>query len=276
MVGHSEIPVDTIAEEPNHEELLAEQIRVFDRLKGSKNFNRVAEDVYPVAVTKTKLVCELAVQEQHLNSKGTLHGGQTATLADVITARAVGVTIKNRGMVSVELAVSFHVKLLILGSQLSPPQKSIGSIADYDPMNGQWGTAAASSQRNSEKLGYLKSQVEKGPARFCADFAGAPPPSHTPSSLSSTSPHSTLSSPQSALSPQRNGAKAGFAVKAIYDYSAADKDEVSFLEGDVIVNCEKVDDGWMTGTVQRTLQWGMLPANYVQPHKLPTGLHRLS
>ncbi|KHJ93822.1 SH3 domain protein [Oesophagostomum dentatum] len=75
-----------------------------------------------------------------------------------------------------------------------------------------------------------------------------------------------------ALSP--SGA-AGFAVKAIYDYTAADKDEVSFLEGDIIVNCEKVDDGWMTGTVQRTLQWGMLPANYVQPHKLPTGLARI-
>ncbi|KJH46794.1 SH3 domain protein [Dictyocaulus viviparus] len=64
-------------------------------------------------------------------------------------------------------------------------------------------------------------------------------------------------------------------VKALYDYSAADKDEVSFLEGDIIVNCEKVDDGWMTGTVQRTLQWGMLPANYVQPHKLPTGMARI-
>ncbi|UMM23233.1 hypothetical protein L5515_004055 [Caenorhabditis briggsae] len=138
------------------------------------------------------------------------------------------------------------------GGAVSPiPQKTIGSIADYDPMNGQWGTAA-NQPRNSEKLGYLR----------------APP-----SSVSSTSPHSTLSSPQSAVSPT---GKAGFAVKAIYDYSAADKDEISFLEGDIIVNCEKIDDGWMTGTVQRTLQWGMLPANYVQPHKLPTGLHRLS
>lgn len=54
-----------------------------------------------------------------------------------------------------------------------------------------------------------------------------------------------------------------------------DKFQVSFLEGDIIVNCEKVDEGWMTGTVQRTLQWGMLPANYVQPHKIPTGLHRI-
>ncbi|CAO4369755.1 unnamed protein product [Caenorhabditis nigoni] len=106
MVSHSESPADIVTE-PTKEELLAEQVRVFERMKGSTNFNRVAEDVYPVEVTKTKLVCEMVVQEQHLNSKGTLHGGQTATLTDVITARAVGVTVKDKGMASVELAVSY-------------------------------------------------------------------------------------------------------------------------------------------------------------------------
>jgi len=39
--------------------------------------------------------------------------------------------------------------------------------------------------------------------------------------------------------------------------------QVSFKENDIIVNCQQVDEGWMTGTVQRTLMWGMLPANYV-------------
>ncbi|CAI5445389.1 unnamed protein product [Caenorhabditis angaria] len=162
------------------------------------------------------------------------------------------------------------------GGAVSPQQnqqRSVGSIADYDPINGNWGTSgsAANQRKPNEKLGYLKTQVDNGPPKFCADFAAAQPP---PSSLaSSASPHSNLSSPQSTLSPT---GKAGFAVKAIFDYTAADKDEVSFLEGDIIVNCEKIDDGWMTGTVQRTLQWGMLPANYVQVHKLPTGLHRLS
>uniref|UniRef100_A0A183C4D3 SH3 domain-containing protein n=1 Tax=Globodera pallida TaxID=36090 RepID=A0A183C4D3_GLOPA len=67
----------------------------------------------------------------------------------------------------------------------------------------------------------------------------------------------------------------GFTVKALYDYTAADKDEVSFKEGDVIVNCQKVDDGWMTGTVQRTLLWGMLPANYVEQVKQPMGQFKL-
>ncbi|VDP18816.1 unnamed protein product [Heligmosomoides polygyrus] len=133
-------------------------------------------------------------------------------------------------------------------------QRVVGSIADYDPLNGSWGTAAAQSRTTNEKM----------PSKFRAWLT------HWFAYRNATSAVPTAK--VQSLSP--SGA-AGFAVKAIYDYTAADKDEVSFLEGDIIVNCEKVDDGWMTGTVQRTLQWGMLPANYVQPHKLPTGLSRI-
>lgn len=53
--------------------------------------------------------------------------------------------------------------------------------------------------------------------------------------------------------------------KAIYDYTAADTDEVSFVEGDIIIHCQPIDQGWMEGTVERTAQRGMLPSNYVQP-----------
>jgi hypothetical protein len=53
--------------------------------------------------------------------------------------------------------------------------------------------------------------------------------------------------------------------KAMYDYDAQDSDEVSFMDGDLIVNCTPIDEGWMTGLVQRTGQTGMLPANYVVP-----------
>jgi hypothetical protein len=54
-------------------------------------------------------------------------------------------------------------------------------------------------------------------------------------------------------------------VRAIYDYTASDVDEVSFVDGDLIVECVPIDEGWMTGTVHRTGQRGMLPANYVEP-----------
>ena len=51
---------------------------------------------------------------------------------------------------------------------------------------------------------------------------------------------------------------------ALYDYEAADEDEISFVEGDRVVNVEVVDDGWITGTVERTGQTGMAPSNYFQ------------
>ncbi|XP_026231881.1 nebulin isoform X7 [Anabas testudineus] len=56
----------------------------------------------------------------------------------------------------------------------------------------------------------------------------------------------------------------GKTVRAMYDYAAADSDEVSFKDGDVIVNVQSIDEGWMYGTVQRTGKTGMLPANYVE------------
>lgn len=51
--------------------------------------------------------------------------------------------------------------------------------------------------------------------------------------------------------------------RALYDYTAADDDEVSFMDGDVIVDAYQIDEGWMLGRVERTGQQGMLPANYV-------------
>ncbi|KAM3915918.1 nebulin isoform 3-T4 [Leptodactylus fuscus] len=56
----------------------------------------------------------------------------------------------------------------------------------------------------------------------------------------------------------------GKTFKAMYDYRAADDDEVSFRDGDTIVNVQTIDEGWMYGTVQRTGKTGMLPANYVE------------
>jgi len=55
-------------------------------------------------------------------------------------------------------------------------------------------------------------------------------------------------------------------LRAMYDYEATARDEVSFRRGDVIVNAMPIDDGsWMLGTVVKTGLSGMLPANYVRP-----------
>lgn len=53
--------------------------------------------------------------------------------------------------------------------------------------------------------------------------------------------------------------------QAIYSYTAAEADEVSLQEGDLILDVEPIDEGWVFGCNQRTGQRGMLPANYVRP-----------
>ncbi|KAA0194353.1 LIM and SH3 domain protein F42H10.3, partial [Fasciolopsis buskii] len=55
--------------------------------------------------------------------------------------------------------------------------------------------------------------------------------------------------------------------RAIFDYEAREDDEVTFIEGDIILNGDPITEGWMFGTVQRTGQFGMLPSNYVEPMK---------
>lgn len=56
--------------------------------------------------------------------------------------------------------------------------------------------------------------------------------------------------------------------RAIYDYEAQDSDEVGFTEGDLIIEVNSIDSGWMTGRVERTGLTGMLPANYVELVKI--------
>lgn len=53
--------------------------------------------------------------------------------------------------------------------------------------------------------------------------------------------------------------------RAMYDYEAIEDDEVTFIEGDIILDGDPITTGWMYGTVQRTGQFGMLPSNYVEP-----------
>jgi len=59
----------------------------------------------------------------------------------------------------------------------------------------------------------------------------------------------------------------GAVFAAVYDYDIADDDEVSFIEGDRVINATLIDDGWMIGTVSRTGKRGMVPTNYFEEMK---------
>ncbi|XP_039978395.1 LIM and SH3 domain protein 1 isoform X2 [Xiphias gladius] len=97
----------------------------------------------------------------------------------------------------------------------------------------------------------------------------APHPPSSPSPAYQPSAGSQNYNYEPAPEPVRQAAggpppSAGKRYRAVYDYSAADEDEVSFMDGDVIVDVQQIDEGWMYGRVERTGQQGMLPANYVE------------
>ncbi|OQR66651.1 src substrate protein p85-like [Tropilaelaps mercedesae] len=56
----------------------------------------------------------------------------------------------------------------------------------------------------------------------------------------------------------------GKCAVALYDYEAADIDEISFDPNDIIVEVEEIDEGWWRGRCSRTNLRGLFPANYVQ------------
>ena len=121
--------------------------------------------------------------------------------------------------------------------QQQPQVTNVTKMNDYDPHLG----ANPYSGRNSQTLIYSSEMgaVSNPPTRHIGSVHDMDPVNHNYGSLARV-------------------------YKAMYDYEAQDDDEVSFLEGDLIVNVSSIDGGWMTGEVKRTAQVGMLPANYVQ------------
>ncbi|VEN43904.1 unnamed protein product [Callosobruchus maculatus] len=121
----------------------------------------------------------------------------------------------------------------------------IGKVADYDPLASQQlpqqQFQSPYSSRTSQTLIYSSDvgRVDNPPARHIGSVHDMDPVNHNYGSL-------------------------GRVYRAMYDYEAQDDDEVSFQDGDLIINVSSIDGGWMTGEVQRTGQVGMLPANYVQ------------
>ena len=59
--------------------------------------------------------------------------------------------------------------------------------------------------------------------------------------------------------PQRSN---GIQVTALFDYEAGESNEISFQEGQVITNVEKIDADWWKGKVGDTV--GLFPASYVE------------
>lgn len=50
---------------------------------------------------------------------------------------------------------------------------------------------------------------------------------------------------------------------AIYDYDAAEDNELSFAEGDTITQIQQIDEGWWSGVGPNGVE-GLFPATYVE------------
>ncbi|XP_072522761.1 LIM and SH3 domain protein 1-like [Salminus brasiliensis] len=119
-----------------------------------------------------------------------------------------------------------------------------------------------------------KTQDQISNIKYHEDFeksrmAGEAPPPESNAAYQPSSPQSYNYDPQPARSaaapaPAPPTPSGGKRYKAIYDYVAADEDEVSFADGDVILDVQQIDEGWMFGRVERTGKQGMLPSNYVE------------
>lgn len=64
-----------------------------------------------VTASPGKVVCEFKVEEEHTNRGGTLHGGLTATLVDVISTTAIMYTERGAPGVSVDMNITWVLYL---------------------------------------------------------------------------------------------------------------------------------------------------------------------
>ncbi|KAB5530809.1 hypothetical protein PHYPO_G00133610 [Pangasianodon hypophthalmus] len=73
----------------------------------SPGFDRVLSKVELVSASPGKVVCQMKVEEEHTNRGGTLHGGLTATLVDVISTAALMYTERGAPGVSVDMNITY-------------------------------------------------------------------------------------------------------------------------------------------------------------------------
>ncbi|XP_034561549.1 acyl-coenzyme A thioesterase 13 [Notolabrus celidotus] len=70
-------------------------------------FDKVLSKVKILSASPGNLVCEMQVGEEHTNRGGTLHGGMTATLVDVISTVAIMNTERGAPGVSVDMNITY-------------------------------------------------------------------------------------------------------------------------------------------------------------------------
>uniref|UniRef100_A0A5F8HB85 Acyl-coenzyme A thioesterase 13 n=2 Tax=Monodelphis domestica TaxID=13616 RepID=A0A5F8HB85_MONDO len=82
-------------------------LKILQVLLKSRGFDGVLQKVTLLSASPGKVVCEMKVEEEHTNLLGTLHGGLTATLVDVISTVAFLNTERGAPGVSVDMNITY-------------------------------------------------------------------------------------------------------------------------------------------------------------------------
>ncbi|XP_056377287.1 acyl-coenzyme A thioesterase 13 [Hyla sarda] len=80
---------------------------LFKALGEGHGFDRVLSKLQFVSASPGKVVCELKVDEEHTNRGGTMHGGFTATLVDMVSTVAIMNTERGAPGVSVDMNITY-------------------------------------------------------------------------------------------------------------------------------------------------------------------------
>ncbi|KAF6216995.1 hypothetical protein GE061_001347 [Apolygus lucorum] len=91
--------------------------QIWKQMTQGKGFDQVLKKINIVSAQDGNCTAEMTVSEEHTNTNGTLHGGLTSTIVDVVSGIAL-VTHKNASVgVSVDLHITF-LNAAPLGEQI--------------------------------------------------------------------------------------------------------------------------------------------------------------
>jgi len=153
------------------------------------------------------------------------------------------------------------------GSNTSEPR--VGRVADYDPMNDARGSLARGYEPTSQALHATKFEVNQrnvvqSNLKSDSNVHGNKNLHHQHEDKPQPLSHNIHHDDQPKQDSHGDNRPARMKVRALYSYKAAEQDEISFNEGDTLVECEQIDDGWMLGRNLKTGEQGLLPSNYVE------------
>ncbi|CAF1388641.1 unnamed protein product [Adineta steineri] len=183
-------------------------------------------------------------------------------------------TGKRKDSTSQILAQDHNQQSDVNNRNFNPSGPTVGRVADYDPINDDRGSLARGYEPTSKAMHASKYEINPKNAlqsNVKTDNNGNGNSNKNSyhqyedeQQIPSNNNNNHDDNHHSEQYSHGDNRSTQMKVRALYSYTAAESDEISFTEGDTLVECEQIDDGWMLGRNPKTGQQGLLPSNYVE------------